>query len=409
MTRRIAFAVLAMGTGQVAIYLVRPTTSYRLLGLGHGATAVGVVAATFALVPLFLAIPLGRRADRRHGARLLVFGCAVETLGCALLAIGQSAVALAGGSAVLGVGHLAIALGSQAVIARESSDDDHDRHFALLTAGVSGGQLLGPLLGGVLLAGRSGPALVSASGRAMLVGAGIAGLATAFAAVAERDRPAGDADVAEARASVGSILGIPGVTAAIFASVAVLSATDIFTAYLPVMGEQRNIGPSVIGVLLALRAGASLASRIGIGRLVARIGRLRLMTGAAVAAAVGFAALTLTGDVLVLALIAIVVGLGLGFAQPLSMTIVVQLVPDHARASALAIRLTGNRLGQVAAPAAAGLLAGSAGALSVFWMTAGLLVGSGVAVAKRPQPVADEVERRDEDDRDRLADELAGA
>jgi MFS family permease len=94
-TRRIAFAVLAMGTGQVAIYLVRPTTSYRLLGLGHGATAVGVVAATFALVPLFLAIPLGRRADRRHGARLLVFGCAVETLGCALLAIGQSAVALA--------------------------------------------------------------------------------------------------------------------------------------------------------------------------------------------------------------------------------------------------------------------------------------------------------------------------
>jgi MFS family permease len=40
-------------------------TSYRLLALGSGARAVGLVAAAFALVPLFAAIPLGRFADRR--------------------------------------------------------------------------------------------------------------------------------------------------------------------------------------------------------------------------------------------------------------------------------------------------------------------------------------------------------
>jgi hypothetical protein len=32
------------------------------------------------------------------------------------------------------------------------------------------------------------------------------------------------------------------------------------------------------------------------------------------------------------------------------MTLVVPLVPEHARATALALRLTGNRVGQVAAP-----------------------------------------------------------
>jgi predicted MFS family arabinose efflux permease len=111
----------------------------------------------------------------------------------------------------------------------------------------------------------------------------------------------------------------------------------------------------------------------------------------------------------VLVVLVVVAGAGLGFGQPLSMTIVVKLVPEHARASALAVRLTGNRLGQVAAPAAAGLLAGSAGASSVFWLTSGFLAASALAVAKRPQPVADEVERRDEHDGDRLADELAGA
>src|SRR3954466_13774948 len=113
-----------MAAGQTAVYIVRPTTSYRLLGLGYGATAVGVVAAAFALVPLFLAIPLGRRADRRHGARLLLFGCAVQAVGMATLGVGRSALALGVSSAVIGVGHLGLALGSQAVIAQDSTDDE---------------------------------------------------------------------------------------------------------------------------------------------------------------------------------------------------------------------------------------------------------------------------------------------
>jgi MFS family permease len=401
-TRRIAFAVLAMATGQTAVYLVRPTTSYRLLGLHYGATAVGIVAAAFALVPLFLAIPLGRRADRRSGARLILFGCALETAGCTLLALARSAVFLGAASAVVGVGHLALALGTQAVVARESRDDRHDQHFALLTAGVSFGQLAGPLLAGFLLGHRSGGALVPATTRVMLVAAGVAVLATAFAAVAERDRAAAvDDDPFERPTSVASILGTRGVAAAIFASVAVLSATDVFTAYLPVLGEERNIGPAMVGVLLALRAAASLASRVGISQLVRRFGRLQLMSAAAGASAAVFTAMTLTSDLVALALLAVAVGLGLGFAQPLSMTIVVQLVPAHARASALAVRLTGNRVGQVAAPAAAGLVAGSAGARSVFWMTSGLLLTSAVAVGRgRGTPDAPA---------DSLEDELAGA
>jgi len=392
-TRRVLFAVLAMATGQTAVYLVRPTTSYRLLGLGDGATAVGIVAACFALVPLFLAIPLGRRADRRHGARLLLFGCAAETLGCTLLALGRSAVALGAASAVVGIGHLALALGAQAVIARDTPDDDHDRQFAVLTAGVAAGQLVGPLIGGLVLGHRSGPALLSATTRAMLAAAAVAAVATGLAAVAERDRAGADPGAGEERhETIASILGTRGVAAAIFASVAVLSATDIFTAYMPVVGEHRHIGPSVVGALLALRAAASLASRVGIAQLVRAVGRQRLMALAAAAAAAAFSGLTFTSDVGLLALLAVVVGVGLGFAQPLSMTIVVQLVPEHARASALGVRLTGNRLGQVAAPAAAGLVAGSAGASSVFWLTSGLLVASGFAVVRRPRRTATTLE-----------------
>jgi MFS family permease len=180
-----------------------------------------------------------------------------------------------------------------------------------------------------------------------------------------------------------SILGTRGVAPAIFASIATLSATDVFTAYMPVVGEQRAIAPAIVGVLLALRAGASLASRLGIKQLVRRVGRTRLIAVNGVAAGAALTALTFAHDVVALAVLAVVVGLALGFAQPLSMTIVVQLVPEQARARALALRLTGNRLGQVAAPAAAALVAGSAGAASVFWMMSGVLVASSFAVRAR--------------------------
>ena len=385
MTRRVAVAVLAMAAGQTAVYVVRPATSYRLLALGHGATAVGLVAAAYALVPLLVAIPLGRRTDRRHGARLLLAGCGLETAGCALLAAAHSPVALGAASAIVGTGHLALALGAQAVIARESDDERHDEHFALLTAGVSIGQLVGPLLAGVIVGHHQGVGLTGATTRAMLAAAAIAAGATLLAAVDERfGAVLAPAEAPPPAPAVTAILGTRGVAPAIFASIAALSATDVFTAYMPVIGAQRHIAPVVVGALLAFRAAASLASRLGIKRLVRRLGRPTLITLNAAAAAAALSALTVTHDVVVLALLALALGLALGFAQPLSMTIVVQLVPEHARASALAVRLTGNRLGQVAAPAAAGVVAGSAGASSVFWMMSGVLATSAFAV-RRPR------------------------
>ncbi len=397
MSRRVVFAVLAMATGQTAVYLVRPTTSYRLLGLGHGATAVGLVAAAYALLPLLLAIPLGRRADRRHGTRLLLAGCATETVGCLLLAAADTPVTLGAASAVVGTGHLALALGAQSVIAREAGNERHDEQFALLTAGVSMGQLVGPLVGGLLLEHRRGAGLVAASTRAMVVAAVVAAVATVLAAVADRRRSnEHSSEESTEPGRLGEILGSRGVFAAIFASVAALSATDVFTAYMPVVGEHVGVGPAVVGVLLALRAAASLASRLGIRRLVRRVGRARLIMLNAVVAAAALTALTFTDQVVVLAALAVVLGAALGFAQPLSMTMVVQLVPEHARASALALRLTGNRLGQAAAPAAAGLVAGRTGAPSVFWLMSCVLATSAVAARatdEEPARIGDEAAR----------------
>ncbi|MFE1883419.1 MFS transporter, partial [Streptomyces diastatochromogenes] len=74
--------------------------------------------------------------------------------------------------------------------------------------------------------------------------------------------------------------------------------------------------------------------------------------------------------------------------------------PEGARSTALALRLTGNRLGQAAAPAAAGLVAGVAGVAAPFVMLGALLLlSSGVALRspgrpEGPGPTARERPRR---------------
>ncbi len=101
-----------------------------------------------------------------------------------------------------------------------------------------------------------------------------------------------------------------------------------------------------------------------------------------------------------LAVMLTALGFCLGVGQPLSMTTVVQAAPDRARSTALALRLTGNRLGQVAAPATAGLLAGVAGTAAPFVMLGVLLLASaGTAAGKSsrtsgsPPPTAGHVPR----------------
>jgi MFS family permease len=178
-----------------------------------------------------------------------------------------------------------------------------------------------------------------------------------------------------------SILGARGVPAGIFISLSVLSATDILTAYLPVVGEHRGIAPSVIGVLLSIRAAATIACRLVLTPLLQLLGRAVLLTATCLLAGVLCAGIALPIPVWAIGLMLAILGFCLGVGQPLSMTTVVQAAPDDARSTALALRLTGNRLGQVAAPAGAGLVAGVAGVAAPFVMLGALLVlSAGVAL-----------------------------
>jgi MFS family permease len=369
---------------QAALYLARPVTSYRALALGADARAVGLITAAFALVPLVVAVPLGRASDRWRPGYLLTGGIGLGALACALLGLADTLAGLALASAVLGLGHLALTLAGQSLIARQSADALHDRDFGLYAAAASSGQLVGPALAGLALS-TAGRSLEAATTLGFLVAAGL--MALAVPTSLGTDRLAGARRPRDRQAGrplrTGELIGARGVPAGMLASLAMLATVDVLTAYLPVLGVQRGISPAVVGALLSLRAATSILSRVLIPWMVRRLGRARLLAASAAGSALLTAALPLSGGTALLAVLLAAAGFLLGIGQPLTMSMVVHAVPQAARGTALAIRLTGNRFGQVATPAAAGLVAGAAGVSAAFWLLGGLLGLAAVAVVRR--------------------------
>ncbi|MEU2554848.1 MFS transporter [Streptomyces sp. NPDC013313] len=370
--------VIAFGLAQGAVSMARPAVSYRALALGADERAVGVIAGVYALLPLFAAVPLGRRTDHGRCAPLLPAGVVLISGGCLLSGLAGSLWATALWSGVMGLGHLSFVIGAQSLVARQSAPHEQDRNFGHFTIGASLGQLVGPVAAGALI---GGPDMAGSSALALVVaGAGGALALTSLWRVEDRDAVGSGVPGGE-RVPVGGILRARGVPAGMLISLSVLSAIDILTAYLPVVGEHRGIAPAVIGVLLSLRAGATIACRLVLTPLLRLLGRPALLTVTCFLAAVLCAGVAVPVPVWALGVMLTVLGFCLGVGQPLSMTTVVQAAPAGARSTALALRLTGNRLGQVAAPAAAGLVAGVAGVAAPFVMLgASLLLSSAVAV-----------------------------
>ena len=163
------------------------------------------------------------------------------------------------------------------------------------------------------------------------------------------------------------------------ASLALLATTDILVAFLPLLGEDRGVPPLIIGILLATRAAASIASRLLLPVLLTRWSQAALVVVSLAGAGTTLALVPwlLEHSWIAGALLAIS-GFFLGLGQPITMALVTQAVPPSSRGAALALRLLGNRLGQVGLPAAAGLLAAPVGPSGALWMSCAVLAAASV-------------------------------
>jgi MFS family permease len=164
-------------------------------------------------------------------------------------------------------------------------------------------------------------------------------------------------------------------------SVVTITALDLLVIYLPALGTERQIDASNIGLLLTVRSVASLVSRIFYARLIFAIGRMPLTLTSMIGSALGFLALAAPLSLPLMYVALVVLGFAMGIASTLTISGIVHLAPTKATGTALTLRMTGNRIGQIVFPAVAGVVAAATGVAGILFAIGLGLVASGVAVA----------------------------
>jgi predicted MFS family arabinose efflux permease len=369
--------LLHAGIIQAVYAIVRVTTSYRAIELDLPVVWLGGISATFAILPIFVAVWVGRFMDRGKDAQVCWIGAALLVVACAGFRFSAGSVTtLLLFTVLLGTSHLFLMVSQQMLCIRCAGPRGRDSVFGNYLVANAVGQGLGPYL----IAWSGGAATLPPTGRLFAIGLliSLASLANAVAIrpAPEHMIPAKSREVVAVR----TLLRQRGLLAVLIASVVTITSQDLLTIYLPLLGADNNIGVRDIGGLLTVRSVASLVARMTYVRVVRVIARRPLTLVSMLGAGIGFAGLALPMPLAAMYAAIVVLGFSLGIATTLSLTNVVELASAAAMGTLMSLRITGNRIGQVALPFAASLVAAATGVAGIFVIIALTLAASGASV-----------------------------
>jgi MFS family permease len=362
---------------QTVTTVTRVTISYRAVELDLSVVWLGIITAFFAILPMLFAVKVGRFIDRGHEVRIATLGSGLMTLACLGLSLWQSLPALLLFTAILGIGHMMLVIGQQVMCARHGGQAGMDRMVGNYMVANAVGQGFGPLI----VAWAGGSASIPPTQFLFAVAFGFALLTLVGALIlppapARRPAPEGAKPV-----PVGEIVRIPGMRLIFFISV---GAQDLIVVYLPAFGAERNIPVDVIGMLLAVRAVASMLSRFCYAFISARLGRWRLMATSVFISSVFYAALAAPMPIALMYVVIAAAAFALSIAITGNIAALLAMTTDETRGTANSLRMMGNRMGQFVIPFLAGLIAAATGVAGIF-LIIGVSLGASGAVAQFSQ------------------------
>lgn len=364
-------------TGHVFLHAcmagMRMTAPLLALQQGYSELAVGVLMSLFALTQVFLALPAGRYADRHGLKRPIAISVTAAAIGAALalafpvfpvLCISALLTGGATGSAVIAL---------QRHVGRAVAGPTQMKQaFSWLAIGPAFSNFIGPFAAGLVID--------HGGYRAAFL------LLTVFPLVAwvgmrtAREVPQPEGHHRAARGRAWDLWREPMFRRLILVNWFLSSAWDVHTFVVPVLGHDRGLSASVIGTILGVFAASAAGIRLFLPLLAARVREWVLIVTAMVATSLIYAVYPFMQMAITMGICSMLLGFALGMVQPMVMSMLHQITPEHRHGEAVGMRMLVINASSVAMP----MLFGSAGALvgvsAVFW-TVAATVGCGVRVA----------------------------
>ena len=365
--------------------------SLSALAAGASPFEVGVLAAMFAVFPLALAVYAGKASDRIGVKRPIVAGAAVIGMGIALPLAVPGIAGLLLASALIGLGHIFFHVSIHNLVGAYGEGEARTRNFATFALGASVAAFIGPALGGIsidLWGFRAAHAILAVIAvlPALLL-ALIPGIIPARAPHSKPERGGGSLELLRDRGLVRTLV-MSGVT---------LTGIELFTFYFPVYGRAVGLSASAIGIVMSCYAVAAFIVRMGMPRATRSLGEVGVLTASLFVAGATYLMVPFVSEAPLLGLMAFLLGIGLGCAQPLTIILTYNHAPPGRSGEALGMRLTVNKLTQIAVPLAFGALGSAFGLLPVFFANGAFLLAGGIiSLAEGKVAAARAIEEEDD-------------
>jgi len=367
---------------QTVTTTTRVTTSYRAVELGLSVVWLGVITACFAILPMLFAVKVGRFIDRGNDGKTAMLGSGLMMLACAGLAMWQSLAALLVFTAVHGIGHMILVIAQQVLCARHGGKGAVDRMVGNYMVANAVGQGFGPTIVGW----AGGSASIPPTQFLFTVGLAFAVAVFLCALILPPGPPRPPRPEGSKPVPVRDIVSIPGLKVLFFISVVTVGAQDLIVVYMPALGVERGIPADVIGLLLAVRAAASMLSRFCYAWVSAVLGRWRLMVISTSLSAFFYAGLAVSMPVTLMYVVIAAAGFALSIAVTGNIAMLLAIASDETRGTANSLRMMGNRMGQFVIPFLAGLIAAATGVAGIFLIIGASLGGAGAIAQIRRRP-----------------------
>lgn len=339
--------------------------------LGAGNAAVGAMISIFALMRLFVSVPIGRLANMVGERRMMLWGIAVLAVTSILAGLVQAAWQLIVFRGLSGVGSAMYTVAAMSVLLRTAPPDSRGRAVSLFMGAFNVGLVAGPALGGALSTFLEPRTLFFVYGGMMAISGAIAwrilahGTADGRVQGQSKIDPVGLIEAFRSsvfRAAVTANFSLGWVSYGMRASLMPLFLLNV-------LGE----GPEWIGISLALGSLTQVLVLPASGKFTDAVGRrLPLLMGEGLLIASLVLLLVWPG----LASYLICLG-GLGVATALCTTASSAAVGDVTRGqggTVIAVYQMGSDFGMVVGPMAAGAIADAVS------FNAGIGVGIAVAI-----------------------------
>jgi len=357
--------------GHTAFVGSRMTVSLHAIHLGASPFTVGLLMSLYAMVPMLLALSVGRSIDRIGAFRPLTWCAATLALAVTLPFIWPAIIGLCVTATLIGTSFLVYHMALNTLVGAMGGPENRATNFSWLALSFSISGFAGPMIAGFAIDATS-------HGVAMLILALFPAMALVplhflRKAIPEARREGTAAGVHR----VGDLLKNRKLRPAFIASLMLSMGWDLYSFLMPVYGSRVGLSASEIGVIMGFFAAATFAIRLLMPAFSRRLHEWTVIFSSMLVAGTAYLLFPLATNGTTLMALSFLLGLGLGASQPMIMSLLYSASPPGRQGEVVGVRTTLLNGSHTFLPLAMGALGAALGMMPVFWSMAGVLLFGG--------------------------------